>query len=169
MPPLFGEFARTFRGRGVPARAGLAPGAILRYESGVTRYERPVRFEDVDAAQIVFFPRFFSYCHEAMEALFAPLDGGYVRLIRERKIGLPAVHVAADFKAPMLYGDTAQIEVTVPKVGTTSCTLAYRILRAKDGVLAATVTHVCVVSDLTTLSKITIPDDLRAVLVQNRA
>ena len=133
----------------------------------MTRYERPVRFEDVDAAQIVFFPRFFSYCHEAMEALFTPLDGGYVRLIKERRIGLPAVHVEADFKAPLTYGDVARIDVTVPHVGTTSCTLAYRVMRAKDDTLVATVKHVCVVSDLRALTKIAIPDDVRALLLAN--
>jgi 4-hydroxybenzoyl-CoA thioesterase len=134
----------------------------------VLRYERPVRFEDVDAAQILFFPRFLSYCHEAMEALFGALDGGYVRLIRERKIGLPAVHIDVDFTSPLTYGDVARIDVTAPKIGTTSCTLRYAITRAKDGVLAATVNHVCVVSDLTTLTKIPIPDDVRAVLLANQ-
>jgi len=56
-------------------------------------YLRPVRFEEVDAAQIVFFPRFLSYCHEAMEELFDGVEGGYVALIRDRRIGVPAVHV----------------------------------------------------------------------------
>ena len=134
----------------------------------MSRYERPVRFEDVDAAQILFFPRFLSYCHEAMEALFDPLDGGYVRLIKERKIGLPAVHIEADFKSPLVYGDVAQIDVAVPHVGSTSCTLVYTITRARDGVVSALVKHVCVVSDLTTLTKIPIPDDVRAVLLANR-
>ncbi len=140
-----------------------ASGKLL-YVVHVIRYERPVRFEDVDAAQIVFFARFFSYCHEAMESLFAPLDGGYVRLIIGRKIGLPAVHVEADFKTPLCYGDVARIDVTVPHVGTTSCTLVYDIYRASDGARAATIRHVCVVTDLGTLTKIPIPEDMRAVL-----
>jgi 4-hydroxybenzoyl-CoA thioesterase len=114
----------------------------------VFRYERPVRFEDVDAAQIVFFPRFFNYCHEAMEALFSPLDGGYVKLVTERKIGLPAVHVDADFHAPLRYGDLAQIDVTVTRIGTTSCTFQYDVHRARDGAHVARVTHTCVVSAL---------------------
>ncbi|MFO0672802.1 MAG: acyl-CoA thioesterase [Polyangiaceae bacterium] len=83
-------------------------------------YERPVRFEDVDAAGIVFFARFLNYCHEAMEAFFGPLDGGYVRLINERHIGLPAVHLDVDYKAPLRYGDVARIEVTIPHVGRSS-------------------------------------------------
>ena len=132
------------------------------------RHERAVRFEDVDAAGIVFFAHIFSYCHEAMEALFAPLDGGYVKLITERRLGLPAVRVAADFTAPLRYGDTAVIEVRVENVGVTSCTLAYTLTRARDGARVATVTHVCVLSDLRTLHKVKIPDDVRAVLEANR-
>jgi 4-hydroxybenzoyl-CoA thioesterase len=127
-------------------------------------YERPVRFEEVDAAQIVFFPRFFGYCHEAMEALFDDVEGGYVRLVRDRKIGVPAVHVACDFKHPLRYGDVARIEATVAKLGRTSVTFQYAITRLSDGVPIASITHVCVVSDLTSLTKIPIPDDVRSAL-----
>ena len=48
-------------------------------------YERAVRFEEVDAARIVFFARFLNYAHEAMEALLGGLDGGYVRLVNDRR------------------------------------------------------------------------------------
>jgi 4-hydroxybenzoyl-CoA thioesterase len=127
-------------------------------------YERPVRFEEVDAAQIVFFPRFLSYCHEAMEGLFAGVEGGYVHLVRDRKIGVPAVHVECDFKHPLRYGDIARIETTVEKLGRTSVSFRYAIARASDGVSSASVLHVCVVSDLTLLKAIPIPDDVRAAL-----
>src|SRR5215831_9660029 len=103
----------------------------------MAHYERPVHFEDVDASGAVFFARVLHYCHEAMEALFSPLDGGYVKLINERKIGLPAVRIEADFTAPLRYGDCAVIDVTAPHVGTTSCTLAYDVRRAADGARVA--------------------------------
>jgi 4-hydroxybenzoyl-CoA thioesterase len=127
-------------------------------------YERPVRFEDVDAAQIVFFARFFNYGHEAMEAFFGQLEGGYARLIVERRIGMPAVHVECDFRAPLRFGDVARIEVTVPHVGHTSCSFRYAFRRALDGVEVASLLHVCAVSDLRELRAIPIPDDVRAVL-----
>jgi 4-hydroxybenzoyl-CoA thioesterase len=127
-------------------------------------YERPVRFEEVDAAQLVFFGRFFGYCHEAMEDLFAAVDGGYVNLITVRKIGFPAVHVEADFKSPLKYGDSARIAVDVTKIGNTSATLRFTITRVKGGAHIATLTHVCAVSDLVSLRAIPIPDDVRAVL-----
>jgi len=126
-------------------------------------YERPVRFEDVDAAQIVFFARFLNYCHEAMEHFFSSLDGGYVRLILERRIGLPAVHVDGDFFAPLRYGDLVRIAITTAKIGKTSATLRYDFSRG-DGAKVARIEHVVVASDIATMTKRDLPDDVRAVL-----
>jgi 4-hydroxybenzoyl-CoA thioesterase len=131
-------------------------------------YDRPVRFEEVDAAQIVFFPRFLSYCHEAMEGLFDAV-GGYAHLVRIRKIGVPAVHVECDFKSPLRYGDVARIATTVEKLGRSSVTFRYAMTRAADGVDVATIGHVCVVSDLVALKGIPIPDDVRAALEKHRS
>jgi 4-hydroxybenzoyl-CoA thioesterase len=131
-------------------------------------YERPVRFEDVDAAGLVFFARFLGYGHEAMERFFDGVPGGYVGLITKRKIGFPAVHVTCDFRAPLRYGDVARIEVTVPKIGTSSCTFRYAVTRASDGADVATIEHVVVSTDLTTVTKIALPDDARALLEAHR-
>jgi 4-hydroxybenzoyl-CoA thioesterase len=126
--------------------------------------ERPVRFEDVDAAGIVFFGNFLRYGHEAMEALFKGADGGYVGLITRRRIGFPAVKVVAEYKAPLRYGDVVRIAVTAPRVGTTSATLRYEMTRKSDGAHVATIEHVVVCSDLGTITKMPLPQDCRAVL-----
>jgi 4-hydroxybenzoyl-CoA thioesterase len=133
----------------------------------VTLFERPVRFEDVDAAGIVFFGRFFSYCHEAMESFFDPVAGGYVGLITKARRGFPAVHVDCDFSAPLRYGDVVAIETTVGHVGTTSCTFEYVLKRKADGVVAARVKHVCVHTDLTTMTKVPFAPELRALLASH--
>jgi 4-hydroxybenzoyl-CoA thioesterase len=127
-------------------------------------YERAVHFEDVDAASIVFFSRFLNYCHEAMEALMAPLSGGYAALIVERRQGMPAVRVEADFAAPLRFGDRARIEVTVEHVGRTSCTFRYEFSNAKDGSHVARIRHVVVLCDLNGIKAVPIPEDVRAVL-----
>lgn len=127
-------------------------------------YDRPVHFEDTDAAGLVFFGRFFGYAHEAMEALFSGLIGGYAHLITDRKIGFPAVHVDADFKSPLRYGDTARISVDVTKIGNKSATLRFTFARADNGAHVATISHTCAVSDLVELHAIPIPDDVRATL-----
>jgi 4-hydroxybenzoyl-CoA thioesterase len=127
-------------------------------------YDRPVRFEDVDAAGIVFFSRFLGYCHEAMEALFAPLEGGYAGLIVARRIGMPAVRVEVDFEAPLRFGDVVRIAVVVEQIGRTSCTFRHELTKTSDGSLVARVRHVVVLSDLRVLEKLPIPEDVRQVL-----
>ena len=130
-------------------------------------YERAVRFEEVDAAGIAFFARFFNWCHEAMERFFDGVPGGYVDLIMRRRVGFPAVHLEADWKAPLRYGDVARIETSIVKIGTTSATLRYVLTRTRDGVHAATIDHVTVSTDLDTMSKRPLPDDCRALLEQH--
>lgn len=124
-------------------------------------YERPIRFEDVDAAGIVFFAKFFHYAHEALEALF---DGAYADIVVNRRIGFPVVHVASDFHSPVRYGDTVRIETGVSKIGTTSVTFRHTFSNKKTGALVATVDHVAVTSRLDTLTKLPLPEDVRAIL-----
>jgi len=124
---------------------------------------RPVRFEEVDPAQIVFFARFFSFAHEAMENFFGELDGGYPRLIGERRVGMPAVHVESTFHAPLRYGDTVRIETSVARLGRRSATLRYRMFRQQDGVLSAEVRHTVVCSNMNLIASCDMPDDVRTL------
>ena len=132
-------------------------------------YERAVRFEEVDAARIVFFARFSNYAHEAMEALLGGLDGGYVRLVNERRLGMPAVHLECDFRAPLRFGDVMRIETYVPRIGTKSVTYRYEFFRGAERTHAATIVHVCAVTDLDAMKAVPIPDDVRALLERHRA
>lgn len=132
-------------------------------------HERPVHFQEVDAAGVVFFGRFMDYCHDAMDRFFDGVPGGYVGLITKRRLGFPAVHVDAKWSVPLRYGDTMRIEVTVLKVGTTSCTFRYRFVRAADGAEVATIDHVTVCSTLDTFQKTPLPDDCRALLESHRS
>ncbi len=125
-------------------------------------YERAVRFEEVDAARIVFFGRYLTYAHEAMEQLFSPLRGGYPALIVERGVGLPAVDVKMTFTSPARYGDVLTIETTTARLGGKSAVLRYRVLRA-GGVPVAEVTHTVVTTDLAAMRAVTMPEDVRAV------
>jgi YbgC/YbaW family acyl-CoA thioester hydrolase len=130
----------------------------------VLTFSRPVRFEEVDAAGIVFFARYLHICHDAMEAVFDPLPGGYRALITERRVGFPAVHTECDFAAPLRYGDIVRVETKVVRIGETSVTFAFTLVRTRDEVVAAKVTHTTVVCSLDTMEKTKVPDDVRAVL-----
>jgi 4-hydroxybenzoyl-CoA thioesterase len=132
-------------------------------------FERPVKFEEVDAANIVFFARFVTYAHEAMEHFFGGLDGRYARLILERRVGLPAVHVEIAFTAPARYGDVLRIETRVARVGNRSAVLWYQMhLLGRDGDagrLACELKHTVVTTDLRTLTSCDMPADVRALLL----
>jgi 4-hydroxybenzoyl-CoA thioesterase len=129
------------------------------------RFTRAVRFEDVDAARIVFFARYFNYCHEAMEAFFAALPDGYPHLILKRGVGFPVVHLESDFSSPLRYGDVFDVDVSVKRIGGKSCTFCYAFTNA--GAPVAMVTQVVVATDLATIASINLPDDVRALLAQH--
>ena len=130
-------------------------------------FERPVKFEEVDAANIVFFARFVTYAHEAMEHFFGGLEGGYARLILERRVGLPAVHVEMAFTAPARYGDVLRIETRVARIGNRSAVLWYRMYHAGSDRLACELRHTVVTTDLRTLKSCDMPDDVRSLLAQH--
>lgn len=127
----------------------------------VVVYERPIKFEDVDAANIVFFARFLGYAHEAMENFFAGLEGGYPRLIQERRVGLPAVHVEMSFTSPARYGDVLLIETSIVRLGGRSAVFRYAMKHKKDAKPVAEVKHTVVTTDLDALRSIAMPADVR--------
>lgn len=122
-----------------------------------------VRFDEVDAAGIVYFARFFTWCHDAMEAMLAPLDGGYTALVTTRRLGLPAVHVEADYRAPLRFGDEVLVEASVERLGKSSVALRFDLVRSPGREPVAVVKHVVSLVDLGVLRARPLPDDVRAV------
>ena len=133
-------------------------------------YATPVRFADVDHAGIVYYPRFFHFFHMAFEELWRARIGprAYSELIDRDKVGFPAVRAECDFKGPLSFGDTAEIEVSVIRLGGKSITFRYRIHRAGDDArersLCAEGQVVCAVVDLAKFVAIAIPERVVAML-----
>lgn len=122
-----------------------------------------VRFDEVDAAGIVYFARFFTWCHDTMEAMLAPLEGGYTALVTKRRLGLPAVHVEADYRSPLRFGDEVLVEATVERLGTSSVALRFEMLRSPGREPVAVLRHVVSLVDLGALRARPLPDDVRRV------
>jgi 4-hydroxybenzoyl-CoA thioesterase len=94
----------------------------------------PIRFADIDHAGIVYFPRFFHYFHVAFEEMWRERLGAraYVSLLDDDRLGFPAVRAECDYRAPLRFGDVAEIELRVVKLGRTSVTFGYRVYRAAE-------------------------------------
>jgi YbgC/YbaW family acyl-CoA thioester hydrolase len=91
-----------------------------------------VRFQDVDAAGTVFFPRVIEYFANAYMAL---LEAGGVDLpdvITKADWVAPIVHAEADYFLPLRYGDAIAVEVAGAALGSTSLTVGYRITAQAD-------------------------------------
>jgi YbgC/YbaW family acyl-CoA thioester hydrolase len=90
-------------------------------------HRREVRFQDVDAAGILFFARAFEYFHDAYFALLALRGLDMPRILREGVWVAPIGHAEADFKAPMRFGETVVVEIERADIGRTSLTVHYRV------------------------------------------
>lgn len=134
-------------------------------------YATPVRFADVDHAGIIYFPRFFHLFHMAFEELWRARIGpkAYVELLDRDRIGFPAVHAACDFRSPLRFGDTAEIELSVAKLGVKSITFHYRVFRQPSTpdearTLCADGKVVCAVTDLSRFVSVPVPERVIALL-----
>ena len=123
-----------------------------------------IRFDDVDGAGIVYYPKFFHLCHSAFEDFFDSVcHVSYPELIRVRRLGFPTVAIESSFRAPLVYGDIAIVELAVSQVGNSSVSLAYRIRRKRDGELCFECSNTSVLMDLDKRSAVPIPGEIRAV------
>jgi 4-hydroxybenzoyl-CoA thioesterase len=96
----------------------------------------PVRWGDVDAAGIVFYPRFFEWYDLGCEALFAALGLPWPELFPAHGIvGVPIVESGSRFPSPARYGDTLEIRALVAWVKAKTFRMEYEI--AVDGRLCA--------------------------------
>jgi len=129
----------------------------------------PVRFQDVDGAGIVFYPRFFSYFHAAFEDFFGAETGTpYHVWIGERRTGWPTVHIDAEFQRPLEYGMLVEIALSFEKLGRSSFTCRYEA-RGHDGRVACACAITVVTVNLDRMESIPIPDDLRPALERHLA
>ncbi|HWT01461.1 MAG TPA: thioesterase family protein [Pyrinomonadaceae bacterium] len=126
-----------------------------------------VRFGDCDPAGLVYYPVIFHYCHVAMEEFVEARCGvSYDRLMRDERLGFPTVNVQAEFFAPLVYGDEAEVEVTVSRVGRSSVTFEYEVRRAGDATTCARSVQVHAAMNLDSRRAVAVPESLRAVFVQ---
>jgi len=120
-----------------------------------------VRFQDVDAAGVLFFGRIFDYLHMAYEELVVSSGVDRARYFGGDEYIVPIAHAESDYRSPIRYGERIEVSIEVARVGRASFELRYRVLGPDGGlrVEAATV-HAFVNKE--TMKPIPIPDALRA-------
>jgi 4-hydroxybenzoyl-CoA thioesterase len=87
-----------------------------------------VRWGDVDAAGIAFYPRFYEWYDHGCEALFAALGLPWPATFpRYGIVGVPIVESGSRFTSPVRYGDTMTIRAAVAWVKERTFRMEYEI------------------------------------------
>ena len=121
-----------------------------------------VHFGDVDYARIVYYPRFFHLLHIAFEQLLHEHVGvPYQELIEAQNLGFPTVHIETDFVRPIKFGETMRVEITVPRIGTSSLVFDHvvKVVGSPEIRVTASLTRVAV--DMQTLKPVPLPSQLK--------
>ncbi|ABQ67188.1 acyl-CoA thioesterase [Rhizorhabdus wittichii] len=122
-----------------------------------------VRFAHVDAAGIVFYPRYFEMLNAAVEDYFAEVVGvGFAEMHGQRRLGVPTVRLETDFAAPSRLGDLLDFELRVTAVGRSSLGLSVAVRCGADVRISMSVTLVCM--DLDAGRALPWPDDMRSAI-----
>jgi len=120
-----------------------------------------VRFAHIDAAGIVFYPRYFEMLNGAVEDWFdQDLGCNFSVLHKVRGLGVPTVHLETDFVAACELGEWVEISLEVERLGEKSVTLAFAFAVAGERRLGGKVVLVCMQLDVK--RSLPWPDDLRA-------
>ena len=118
-----------------------------------------VRFGDLDAAGIAYYPRLVNFLHVAFEDFFAGHVGKtYPQIFREG-LGFPSVKVEIEFLSPVHYGDHVNVSLAVEKGGRSSVHMRYEASVLGKPVFKAR--QVAVVVDMKTFKSVRLPDWLR--------
>lgn len=110
-------------------------------------YTRTVRFQDTDAAGVVYFANVLAMCHEAYEASLAASGINLEVFFSNPDRAIPIVHASVDFYRPMFPGDRLTIQLTPKQVAGDEFEITYQIFSesvAEKSVAKALTKHVCI-------------------------
>jgi len=129
------------------------------------RRQVKVRFSDTDPAGVMYFPRFLDRFHGVFEDWFdEELKMPYRWMLEDTRVGFPTVSVQVDYRGPLRFGETMDIELVVTDVREKSFACTYNArLHGSDRVLVRATMTVATV-DLDKFKGIPIPPKLRQAL-----
>jgi 1,4-dihydroxy-2-naphthoyl-CoA hydrolase len=122
-----------------------------------------VKLHDTDAAGILFFANQFKMVHDIYEKFMIQNGFPFQERFAKGDYLIPIVHAESDYHAPMVTGETVEIELAVERIGETSYTLRY-IIYDLDGHIVGKAKTVHVTMDHKTRTKIPLPSPFRQML-----
>ncbi len=128
----------------------------------VFSHPRTVLFQEIDAAGIVFFARFFEWFHDAYAAWFLSRGIRFAEVLEKGEWGLPLGHAEADYQAPLTLGAEIRVEIDTVTLSERSISIEYAVRGPKGTHATGRTVHVFI--DRKTFRSRTVPDDVRRAL-----
>ncbi|MDP3275783.1 MAG: AMP-binding protein [Deltaproteobacteria bacterium] len=127
-------------------------------------YEITVRFQEIDAAGVMFFARVFEWFHDSYFAAMAAHGVDFVAVLRDRPWLAPITHAEADFRRPMRFGDRLLVRLT-PTVDAQRLTIRYEIVQVDSPKVVHAAGHtVHAFVDAETFRAVAIPEAIRKAI-----
>ena len=121
-----------------------------------------IRFHEADPAGILYFANVFTLAHSSFEEFVEHSGITWERWFKKYTHFVPIRHAECDYKIPFRPGEKYEIECVVSKISESSFQMTYTF--KKDSHCHAIVKMVHTFIDKTTLTKTSIPDDVRKIL-----
>ena len=131
------------------------------------RYYLRVRYIECDAQKVVFNSRYGEYVDVSINEFLRAI--GILPDFLEGDLDFQLVKQTIEWKAPARFDQVLELSIAPIRLGTTSFTLGTAFRIAGDDRVIVTVETVYVLVDARTLTKLPLPDGLRATLQEGAA
>jgi 1,4-dihydroxy-2-naphthoyl-CoA hydrolase len=125
---------------------------------------RAVRFQDIDAAGIIFFAKTFEFFHDAYVECLQHHGVELSQVLASNTWIAPIVHAESDYKHPMRFGDHLVVEISGAQLKERSMTVEYTIRNAEKTSATGKTAHAFI--DKTSMRPCSIPPEIRAIFEQ---
>lgn len=125
--------------------------------------QQRVRFQDVDAAGLVFFARYFDYVHDTYVAWLEAIGQPLAQVLANRTWAAPLRHAECDYLQPVRFGDELKVLLVLGHLSLSEVSLGFRIERV-GGPPVAVAQSVHTFIDLTTMERRPVPTEIRVAL-----
>lgn len=107
-------------------------------------YNRTIRFQDTDAAGVVYFSNVLVICHEAYEESLIASGINVKAFFSNPPVAFPIVHASVDFWRPLFCGEQVLVCLIPQQLRDDGFEINYKI-NAREQVCAQAATqHVCI-------------------------
>ena len=108
-------------------------------------YNRTIRFQDTDAAGVVYFANVLAICHEAYEESLTVSNINLQLFFRNNDFAIPIVHATVDFLRPMFCGDRISINLSPKQLTPQKFEINYQFITLENEIISKAITkHICI-------------------------